>query len=100
MPLATFTPKDMMAGRQHVIHAGRDRKLEAARKQRQIRLKQAGCIDALCSDWGGPSLKLPDWRPTRPDKVNTALLIAETVFGSGHCTGILTGAPEIQAALS
>ena len=35
------TPKDMFAGRQQEIHAERDRKLEAARKQRQIRRKQA-----------------------------------------------------------
>jgi hypothetical protein len=32
-----IAPKDMLAGRQHEIHAERDRKLEAARKQRQIR---------------------------------------------------------------
>ena len=31
----------MLAGRQQDIHAERDRKLEAARKQRQIRRKQA-----------------------------------------------------------
>ena len=36
-----ITPKDMLAGRQHEIHAERDRKLEAARKQRQIRRQQA-----------------------------------------------------------
>jgi transposase InsO family protein len=36
-----ITPKDMLAGRQQEIHAGRDRKLEAARKQRQIRRQQA-----------------------------------------------------------
>jgi hypothetical protein len=36
-----ITPKDMLAGRQKDIHAERDRKLEAARKQRQIRLKKA-----------------------------------------------------------
>jgi putative transposase len=35
------TPKDMLAGRQREIHAERDRKLEAARKQRQIRRQQA-----------------------------------------------------------
>ena len=35
------TPKDMLAGRQQEIHAERHRKLEAARKQRQIRRKQA-----------------------------------------------------------
>ena len=37
-----ITPKDMLAGRQQEIHTGRDRKLEAARKQRQIRPQQAG----------------------------------------------------------
>jgi len=36
-----ITPKDMLAGRQQDILAERDRKLEAARKQRQIRRKQA-----------------------------------------------------------
>jgi putative transposase len=36
-----ITPKDMLAGRQQEIHAERDRKLEAARKQRQIRQQQA-----------------------------------------------------------
>jgi putative transposase len=36
-----ITPKDMLAGRQQEINAQRDRKLEAARKQRQIRRKQA-----------------------------------------------------------
>jgi len=32
-----ITPKDMLAGRQQEIHAEHDRRLEAARKQRQIR---------------------------------------------------------------
>jgi hypothetical protein len=36
-----ITPKDMLAGRQQEIHVERDRKLEAARKQRQIRRRQA-----------------------------------------------------------
>jgi hypothetical protein len=36
-----ITPKDMLAGRQQEIHAERDRKLEAARKLRQIRRQQA-----------------------------------------------------------
>ena len=36
-----ITPKEMLAGRQQEIHAERDRKLEAARKQRQIRRQQA-----------------------------------------------------------
>jgi putative transposase len=30
-----ITPKDVLAGHQHEIHAERDRKLEAARQQRQ-----------------------------------------------------------------
>jgi ORF6N domain len=38
---APVPPKDMLAGRQREIHAERDRKLEAARKQRQIRRQQA-----------------------------------------------------------
>jgi len=36
-----ITPKDIRAGRQQEIHAERDRKLEEARKQRQIRRQQA-----------------------------------------------------------
>jgi hypothetical protein len=36
-----ITPKDMLAGRQQEIHAERDRKLEAARRQRQSRRRQA-----------------------------------------------------------
>ena len=36
-----ITPKEMLAGRQQGIHAERDRKLEAARVQRQIRRQQA-----------------------------------------------------------
>jgi putative transposase len=36
-----ITPKDMLVGRQEEIHEERDRKLEAARKQRQIRRTQA-----------------------------------------------------------
>ena len=36
-----ITPKDTLAGRQQEIHAERDRKLEAARRQRQIRREQA-----------------------------------------------------------
>ena len=39
--IAYITPKDMLDGRQPEIHAERDRKLEAARKQRQIRRQQA-----------------------------------------------------------
>jgi hypothetical protein len=36
-----ITPKDMLAGRQQEIHTDRDRKLEAARQQRQIRRQSA-----------------------------------------------------------
>ena len=36
-----ITPKDMLAWRQQEIHSERDRKLEASRKQRQIRRQQA-----------------------------------------------------------
>jgi len=36
-----ITPNDRLAGRQHEIHAERDRKLEGARKQRQIRRQEA-----------------------------------------------------------
>ena len=36
-----ITPKDMLAGRHQEIHAERDRKLEVARKPRQIRRQQA-----------------------------------------------------------
>jgi hypothetical protein len=35
------TPKDVLAGRQQQIHAERDRKLEAARQQRQSHRQQA-----------------------------------------------------------
>jgi hypothetical protein len=35
------TPSDMLAGRQTEIHAARDGKLEAARRQRQLRRQQA-----------------------------------------------------------
>jgi len=36
-----ITPKDMLVGCQQEIHTERDRKLDAARKQRQIRRQQA-----------------------------------------------------------
>ena len=35
------TPQDMLAGRQAEIHAARDRKLEEARRQRQLHRQQA-----------------------------------------------------------
>jgi hypothetical protein len=35
------TPQDRLAGRQTEIHAARDHKLEAARRQRQLRRQQA-----------------------------------------------------------
>ena len=40
-----ITPKDMLAGRQQEIHAERDRKLEEARKQRQIRRRSETQVD-------------------------------------------------------
>jgi hypothetical protein len=40
-PVGYITPKDVLAGRQAEIHAERDRKLEEARKQRQIRRRKA-----------------------------------------------------------
>jgi putative transposase len=36
-----ITPKNMLAGRQAEIHAQPDRKLEEARKQRQVRRQKA-----------------------------------------------------------
>ena len=36
-----ITPKDMLAGRQQEIHRERDRRLEKARRQRQLRRLQA-----------------------------------------------------------
>ena len=36
-----ITPEDMLAGRQPEIHAERDRKLEEARKRRQVRRQTA-----------------------------------------------------------
>ena len=40
------TPSDMLAGRQAEIHAERDRRLEDARQQRQLRRRQAAYADA------------------------------------------------------
>jgi len=40
------TPNDMLMGRQAKIHAERDRKLEQARQQLQLRRGQADCADA------------------------------------------------------
>ncbi len=37
------TPNDMIIGRRAMIHAERDRKLEEARQQRQLRRSQADC---------------------------------------------------------
>ena len=42
-----ITPRDMLAGRQQEIHAERDRKLEEARKQRQVH-RQKGASSLLC----------------------------------------------------
>ena len=36
-----ITPKDMLLGRRQEMHSGRDRKLAAARQQRQVRRQQA-----------------------------------------------------------
>jgi transposase InsO family protein len=41
------TPQDMLAGRQAEIHAARDRKLEEARRQRQLRRPQAASAAEL-----------------------------------------------------
>ena len=38
------TPQDMLAGRQTEIHAARDRKLEQARQQRQLRRQQTASL--------------------------------------------------------
>jgi hypothetical protein len=43
------TPKDMLAGRQVEIHTERDRKLEAARQQRQRRRQQAAVKSEVAS---------------------------------------------------
>ena len=40
------TPQDMLAGRQAEIHAARDRKLEQARRQRQLRHRRMACANA------------------------------------------------------
>jgi hypothetical protein len=40
------TPNDMLAGRQAVINAERDRKLEEARQQRQLRRRNATYAEA------------------------------------------------------
>ncbi len=39
------TPQDRLAGRQAEIHAARDRKLEEARSQRQLRRQQDGVLE-------------------------------------------------------
>ncbi len=41
------TPQDMLAGRKAQIHAARDRKLEAARRQRQLRRQQTASSTEL-----------------------------------------------------
>jgi hypothetical protein len=52
--VGSVTPKDMLARPQQEIHWERNRKLGAARKQRQIRRKQAAPDEqtALCSTLG------------------------------------------------
>jgi hypothetical protein len=44
-----ITPKDMLAGRQQDIHTERNRKLEAARKQRQVR-RRMPCMSGFGQD--------------------------------------------------
>jgi hypothetical protein len=73
------TPKDRLAGRQQEIHAERVRKLEVARKQRQIRLKQPACCTALCSAWGA-EFQTSGLATNETRHVHTALLIADTNF--------------------
>ena len=48
------TPQDMLAGRQAEIHAARDRKLEQARHERQLRRQQAAA-----KRWKGVTMTLP-----------------------------------------
>jgi hypothetical protein len=40
------TPKDMLVGHQREIHTERDRKLAAARRQRQLRRQQAASLQS------------------------------------------------------
>src|SRR5262249_37884722 len=46
-----ITPKDMVAGRQQEIHAERDRKLEEARKQLQVRWEHSACRSYSACYW-------------------------------------------------
>jgi len=39
--ISYVTPSDMLAGRQAQVHSERNRKLEEARQQRQLRRRQA-----------------------------------------------------------
>jgi hypothetical protein len=57
-----ITPKDMLAGRQQEIHAERDRKLEEARKQRQIHRSKP--LDRT------ETIKLHAARSTRPSTLH------------------------------
>ena len=53
------TPADMLAGRREQIHAARDRKLEQAREQRQLRPRQAvllGFLDRGREEFAGSDL--------------------------------------------
>lgn len=61
-----ITPKDTLAGRRQDIHAARDRKLEEARKQRQIRRKEAASAQNQTQvTWGARQAMLlstpPPW---------------------------------------
>jgi hypothetical protein len=53
------TPQDMLDGRQAEIHAARDRKLEEARRQRQLRRQQATPSTFARSDSAG-TITSPD----------------------------------------
>jgi hypothetical protein len=56
-----ITPKDMLAGRQQEIHSERDRKLAAARQQRQLRRQQAASA-IRSQDSQRPVLDWPTFR--------------------------------------
>jgi len=53
-----LTPSDMLAGRQAEIHAERDRRLEKARQQRQLRRRQAAYADTERPNLTGQSRAL------------------------------------------
>jgi hypothetical protein len=59
-----ITPKDVLAGRQQAIHADRDRKLEAARQQRQSR-RQVRMISRHIPDGPQVPIQSPQNKITR-----------------------------------